>query len=119
LFTFSPLSISSLVLEIKALERTVLDCVRSSPALEEVAAVWDKLGLSDSIRQTRRQALANNIGDLLNEIVQGEQNLEKTMLSSLEANLKELATLCQQLSLPPEQVRIKGFYRGIESLYGS
>ena len=78
--------------------------MEASAALQEVATVWDRLGLTDSVRQTRRLALANNIGDLLNEIVQGEQKLERSMISSLEGNLKELSDLCQQLSLPPEQV---------------
>lgn len=100
--------------EIAALERTVLESVRSSGALEEVASVWSRLGLSDAIRQTRRQALANNIGDLLSEIVQGEQKLERSMETSLEANVRELTHLCQQLSLPPEEVGTRRGGAGVD-----
>ncbi len=81
-----------------------MESVKSSGALSEVATVWGRLGLSESVRQTRRQALASNVGDLLSEIVQGEQKLERSMKNSLETNLKELSHLCQQLCLPPEEV---------------
>ena len=48
--------------------------------------------------------MALHVGSLLKDILQEEQELEKSMIASLHSNETELASLCQQLGLPKEKV---------------
>ena len=88
-----------------SLKEAMLQSVMSSSALFEVAEVWQRMGLCDSQRETRRQALGVHITNVLVDIAQEETELENSMIKSAQINEAELASLCQQLMLPPEQVK--------------
>lgn len=53
----------------------------------------------------RRETITVHISNLLKDILQEEQELEKSMISSLQDNEVELAALCESLGLPIEKVR--------------
>ena len=48
--------------------------------------------------------MALHVSNLLKDILQEEQELEKSMIASLHSNETELVSLCQQLGLPSEKV---------------
>ena len=80
------------------------EVISASPVLEEFAQVWERIGLSTSQRQVRRETMGVHICNLLKEILQEEEELEKSMIKSLQTNEAELADLCSKLGLPVEQV---------------
>ncbi len=80
------------------------EVIASSTVLEEFADVWKRIGLNPAQRQVRRETMALHISSLLKDILQEEQELEKSMIASLHSNETELTSLCQQLGLPAEKV---------------
>ena len=92
--------------ESSALKDALLELVTSCTVLNEFASVWGRIGLSISQRQVRRETIVLHVTNLLKDIVQEEFELEKTMISSLNNNMKELTTLSEQLGLPKEDVSV-------------
>ena len=86
------------------LKEVLNEAISSSLVLGEFAEVWKRIGLNVAQRQVRRETMAIHVGSLLKDILQEEQELEKSMIASLHANEKELTSLCQQLGLPEEKV---------------
>lgn len=76
----------------------------SASILEEFSNVWMRIGLSAAQRQDRREKMAVHVGSLLKDILQEEQEFERSIIASLHSNETELASLCQQLGLPSEEV---------------
>lgn len=92
--------------ELFSLRESLSEVVTTSPALEDFAKVWGRIGLSDSQRQVRRETMGVHIINLLKDIFQEEAELEKSMISSLKSNESELSDLCSMLGLPMETVSI-------------
>ena len=76
----------------------------TSPLLEEFSRVWGRIGLSSNQRQVRRETMALHVCNLLKDILQEEEELEKSMIASLHSNEAELVDLHNKLGLPMEPV---------------
>lgn len=76
----------------------------SSSIVEDFARVWSRIGLTSNQRKLRRETMGVHISSLLKDILQEEEELEKSMINSLQNNEVELVALCKQLSLPTEAV---------------
>lgn len=74
--------------------------------LGEFAEVWERIGLNSSQRQVRRETMGIHMGNLMKDILQEEQELEKSMISSLQSNEMELTDLCGKLGLPMDNVSV-------------
>ena len=92
--------------ELVALRDTLSELVSASSVLREFGLVWNRIGLNSSQRQVRRETITIHINNLLKDILQEEQELEKSMISSLQENESELAALCEALGLPVEKVSL-------------
>lgn len=90
--------------ESASLKQSLSELINSSPVFVEFSEVWERIGLTVPQRQGRKETLALHVNNLLKEILQEEHELEKSMISSLQANEMELASLCEQLQLPIEKV---------------
>ena len=86
------------------LREALNELVTSSSVLEEFGPVWSRIGLDTNQRQVRRETIAIHVSNLLKDILEEEQELEKSMMSSLHDNEVELTALCESLSLPVEKV---------------
>lgn len=72
--------------------------------VEDFANVWSRIGLTSNQRKLRRETMGVHISSLLKDILQEEEELEKSMIDSLQSNEIELVALCKQLGLPTEAV---------------
>ena len=90
--------------ELFSLREALSEVIATSPVLEDFAQVWRRIGLNASQSQVRRETMGVHLCNLLKEILQEEEELEKSMISSLQANEAELADLCNKLGLPEEKV---------------
>lgn len=90
--------------ELILLREALSELVTSSSVLEEFGPVWSRIGLNTSQRQVRRETITIHMSNLLKDILQEEQELEKSMISSLQDNEVELTALCEALCLPIEKV---------------
>jgi hypothetical protein len=90
--------------ELFSLREALSEVIATSPVLEEFAQVWGRIGLSTPQRQVRRETMGVHICSLLKDILQEEEELEKSMISSLQTNETELADLCYKLGVPMENV---------------
>lgn len=90
--------------ELFSLRESLSEVIAKSPVLENFAEVWTRIGLNASQSQVRRETMGVHICNLLKEILQEEEELEKSMISSLQTNERELADLCKKLGLPEEKV---------------
>lgn len=92
--------------ELFSLRKALNEFITTSPVLEDFAHVWGRIGLSASQRQMRRETMGIHISNLLKDILQEEEELEKSMIGSLQTNEAELADLCNKLDLPVEIVSV-------------
>lgn len=84
--------------------KAALTDATTSPLLEEFSQVWGRIGLSSNQRQVRRETMALHVCNLLKDILQEEEELEKSMIASLHSNEAELADLHNKLGLPMEPI---------------
>lgn len=92
--------------ELFSLREALSELITTTPVLEDFAQVWGRIGLSASQRQARRETMGVHICNLLKDILQEEEELEKSMISSLQSNEMDLADLCNKLGLPMETVGV-------------
>lgn len=90
--------------ELTLLRRSLNELVTSSSVLKEFGSIWSRIGLNSSQRQVRRETITVHVSNLLKEILQEEEELEKSMIKSLQENEVELKTLYEALGLPMERV---------------
>ncbi|XP_061077742.1 protein regulator of cytokinesis 1-like isoform X2 [Conger conger] len=71
---------------------TALGCLKN---------IWEEIGIPEDQRIQRTEAVKNYIKGLLDMMILEEENLRKSLRSSIEKSRKELDTLCRELQLSP------------------
>ena len=89
--------------EVVSLRQALTELISSS-IVEDFARVWSRIGLTSNQRKLRRETMGVHISSLLKDILQEEEELEKSMIDSLQNNEIELISLCKQLGFPTEAV---------------
>jgi hypothetical protein len=82
--------------------KAVLSDLLSSPILEKFARVWQEMGVEDENLATRRDTIRLHIHNLMEDMYREEEVLKAKLIESVAHCTKELAELCNQLSLPFE-----------------
>ncbi|CAI8041453.1 Protein regulator of cytokinesis 1 [Geodia barretti] len=82
--------------------KAVLSDLLSSPMLEKFARVWQEMGVEDENLATRRDTIRLHIHNLMEDMYREEEVLKAKLIDSVAHCTKELAELCNQLSLPFE-----------------
>lgn len=90
--------------ELATLVSLLQNAINKSSFLRQMAHVWTEIGITEEQRQKRRETILLHTTSLWEEMTTEELALKTKMEASLRTNMREMAELYQQLSLPAEPV---------------
>ena len=66
--------------------------------LENLYGVWDRIGINNEVKDSRKQTILNVVEDTFNRMLKEEQALENRLVSNVEKYKKKVSELSSELS---------------------
>ena len=75
-------------------------------ALTRLTSIWDEIGIIPEQRRERTDVVLLHMKNLLDEMVREEETLKAKLMNNVEKYGNELLKICNELQLPPHEVRV-------------